>query len=334
MIASSDGNCPPDGRAMEAGGSARVEAAPAVDHVVLEAALPTDLEVPTRVLIAPWGEVKSVSGSFVVDDEAAEAALAAFREHSADLPVDYEHQTLGGAYASPNGQAPAAGWIRALAVVRPGADLPPGIYGEVSWTPDGLARLRGREYRYLSPVALVRRSDRRLTALHSVALTNKPAIVGMTPVVNRANLAAPSSAPAETAAELCGLLGLHAETSTEAVLAGALARLRFAEDERGQRQAEDRVALALSAGKLTAAQQDWAVAFARRDPQGFDQWAAGAPVVVVAGRMVMPGAAPSASVKRQATEAAARAEYQAHRGLLEKLCTESAYVAAALRDGE
>ncbi len=318
-------------RAAAAGRGDSVE--PSVDQVVLEAALPSGEDVPTRVLIVPWGEVRSLSGSFVVDDAAAEAAVTAFREHGADLPVDYEHQTLGGAYASPSGQAPAAGWIRELNIVRPGGDAAPGLYGEISWTPEGLARLRGREYRYLSPVALVRREDRRLTALHSVALTNKPAIVGMTPVVNRAATEALGGGESDPAAELRQLLGLPTAASTEALLAGAAARIRAFEEERAARRAEERVALALSAGQLTAAQREWAVAFARRDPEGFDQWAAAAPVVVVAGRMAAPGSGPTAGGARQAVEAAARAEYQAHRGLLEKLCTESAYVAAALRDG-
>ena len=68
--------------------------------------------VPDRVLLAPWGDVESTNGSFVVDEESADLAKAAFADHATDTPIDYEHQTLGGSYASPNGQAPAAGWIR------------------------------------------------------------------------------------------------------------------------------------------------------------------------------------------------------------------------------
>ena len=83
-------------------------AAGEVERVVLGAtAVPTD--VPARVLIAPWGEVASANGTFVVDEPAGAAVLEAFREHGTDIPVDYEHQSLGGAYASPSGQAPAAG---------------------------------------------------------------------------------------------------------------------------------------------------------------------------------------------------------------------------------
>ena len=59
--------------------------------------------IPNRILLAPWGQVESTNGSFVVDDEAARMAVEAFEEHGTDLPIDFEHQTLGGVYASPTG---------------------------------------------------------------------------------------------------------------------------------------------------------------------------------------------------------------------------------------
>jgi len=44
--------------------------------------------------------------------------------------------------------------------------------------------LKNREYKYLSPVVLVRKKDHKALQLHSVALTNPPAINGMVPIVN------------------------------------------------------------------------------------------------------------------------------------------------------
>jgi len=160
---------------------------PATDTIGMErmtlGARPVPAEVPVRVLIAPWGEVASANGTFVLDESAGEAVLATFHEHGTDIPVDYEHQSLGGAYASPSGQAPAAGWIRGLLVCRPGEDDEPGLYADVDWTLGGRERLAAREYRYLSPVVIVRKSDRRVQALHSVALTNTPAEPGTSPRV-------------------------------------------------------------------------------------------------------------------------------------------------------
>jgi len=196
--------------------------------------------VPRDVLVSPWGVVESANGTFLVDEEGGRLVIAAFEAQGTDLPIDYEHQTLGGGYASPTGQAPAAGWIKRLYVVPPvepecqgdgamersfagsqdrlrdeeeadtlapsvsperrrGSTLAPslasaakggpGLYAVVEWTQPARAQLAARQYRYLSPVAIVRKSDRRLVALHSAALTNKPAIVGMCPLVNKQDLA-------------------------------------------------------------------------------------------------------------------------------------------------
>ena len=114
----------------------------------------------TRILIAPWGEVESSRGNFVVDQEAMAATIEQFREHGTDIPIDFEHQTLGGPYTSPDGLAPAAGWIKDLIGVES-----VGLLADVEWTELGLEHLHKRQYRYLSPVALIRKSDRRRQAV-------------------------------------------------------------------------------------------------------------------------------------------------------------------------
>ena len=54
----------------------------------------------------------------------------------------------------------------------------------MQWTDRAKEYLRNREYRYLSPVVLVRKNDGRAVQLLGAALTNLPAIDGMAPVVN------------------------------------------------------------------------------------------------------------------------------------------------------
>jgi len=135
---------------------------------------------PTRIMLAPWGMVRSSAGNFNVDAEAAERIVANFVAHGVDVPVDYEHATVGGKFASPDGSAPAAAWISAIEPVR-GV----GLYATVSWTPRGHQAVAAREYRYVSPVIVVRKSDQRAIELHSVALTNKPAIRNMPAIVNQ-----------------------------------------------------------------------------------------------------------------------------------------------------
>jgi len=280
--------------------------------------------VPTRVLLAPWGRVESTNGSFVVDDESARLAVAAFDEQGIDLPIDYEHQTLGGTYSSPSGQAPAAGWIKRLF-----AESGVGLMAEIEWTPQGRERLAAKEYRYLSPVAIIRKTDRKLVALHSAALTNKPAIVGMEPIVHRAGWPGDASSDAPLTL-LKTELDLPDEAAPEEVLVAASRRLAELRTEAKRQHVEERVGEALRAGKLVEAQRAWAETLAAREEGLFDEWFRTAPVVVQPGLTAAPHAADLADRGRRAASARARAEFASNR-LLSALTTEEAYVADALR---
>jgi len=355
----------------------------------------TDLgDVPRWVLIVPWGVVEGAGDRFIVDEEAGRLAIEAFEAHGTDIPIDYEHQTLGGEYASPTGQAPAAGWIRRLVLRVPRADAagpgsdgqgqegqgegsraqpdraedggPAGLWAEVQWTEPARAQLAARQYRYLSPVAIVRKADRRLVAIHSVALTNKPAIAGMRAIVNRAGGDPPAGGaarsreptgdgpgaktegraapggdanPAEQAEEvkqmtealerLRGQLGMHAEAPAEAVLVAACERLSRLEQTIARARAEEQVLAAMKAGKLTEAQREWALGLALKDPSGFEAWEAAAPVLVASGRTSPPDAA--GRDEGEVVAARARSEYRAHPEL-GLLTSEEAYAALAVRD--
>lgn len=296
-------------------------------------------EVPREILVAPWGEVASANGTFVFDDEAARLTIEAFAAHGTDVPVDYEHQTLGGKYASPTGQAPAAGWIRWLTVRRPDESDAPGLYAGVEWTEPAAAQIASRQYRYLSPVAIVRKSDGRMAALHSAALTNKPAIAGMRPIVNRlGDNGAPPGRPEreevrmdEAMEQLRQRLGLDAACGAEAVMAAASERLAVLEDESRRREAESRVLAAMEAGKLAESQREWAVSLALRDAAAFEAWEASAPVIVCVGRMGEPGEGRAEAANERVVASRARAEFRLHPELA-LVTSEEAYVALALRD--
>lgn len=313
-------------------------------------ALETD-KLPEEVLIAPWGEVASASGLFVLDAESAALVMEAFAAHGTDVPIDYEHQSLGGSYASPSGLAPAAGWIRALRAVTPDLSsegtVTPGLWAQVNWTDSGRERVASREYRYLSPVVMVRKSDRRVVALHSAALTNKPAIVGMRPIVNREPVRIESSEPVthiriETAdcvqaatsgwERLRRELGVSAEQDEEAVLIAASERLAGLTRERQETAAAERVSQAARAGKLPASLRDWALRLAMRDPICFNEWVTAAPVVVVAGRTAKPEA-PGDDRDHATVAASARAAYRAEPALA-NLTSEEAFVADAVRQSK
>lgn len=128
--------------------------------------------VPTEIKILPLGRVHSQKGDFNVDEESFELIRKQFKDRKLDIVIDYEHQTLSDV------QAPAGGWIKEL---YKGEDA---IIAKVEWTAKAAEYLKNKEYRYLSPVVLVRKRDQKATAIHSVALTNTPAIDGMFALVN------------------------------------------------------------------------------------------------------------------------------------------------------
>ncbi len=285
--------------------------------VACRSAVLTGDEMPASVLVAPWGEVRSASGDFVVDEESARLVIASFEEHGTDLPIDYEHQTLGGAYAAPDGKAPAAGWIRRLEA-RPGV----GLIAHIEWTAPAAELLRTRQYRYLSPVALVRREDRRMVSLHSCALTNKPAIVGMSPITGHP----PEEADALTA--LRNRLALPAEAASQDVLVAASQRLAALDEEATSRRAADLVGKAICAGRLAEAQRAWAERLVLRDPSLFEEYVRCAAVIAPIGRTAAPTVGGVGS--RAASESRARGEYLAS-DLLRAITSEEAYVADARR---
>ncbi len=290
---------------------------------------------PARILLAPWGHVESTNGSFVVDEESADAALSAFEQHGTDLPIDYEHQTLGGTYSSPTGQAPAAGWIKRI-IAEPGI----GLMAEIVWTDRAQEMLAAKEYRYLSPVAVIRKTDRKLVAIHSAALTNKPAIVGMEPIVNRCSseMSDGTGKPACQAAiavdaPLAALrdeLELAADAGAEEVLLAASERLQAMHRAAQLRHVGQRVSEAMRAGKLVEAQRAWAEAMVAREENLFDEWLHAAPVIVARGATRPPTNDASSDNGHRSVVARARAEFRNQR-LLGTLTSEEAYVADAVR---
>ena len=164
---------------------------------------------PEIISVLPLGHVKSAKGEFDVDGESFAAMKAQIAQRGVDLVVDYEHQTLGG------GQAPAAGWVKEL--ILDGGK----IKARVEWTPKAREYLENKEYRYLSPVITVRKSDNKAMGLHSIALTNTPAVEHMEAIVNSTNFKGGTSKMNEFLKQLAALLGLG-EDATEEQVAEAL----------------------------------------------------------------------------------------------------------------
>ena len=165
-------------------------------------------DAPEVIKLLPLGHVRSEKGDFEVDQESFDLMRRRFLERGLDLVIDYEHQTLKDV------QAPAAGWVKEL-ILQEDA-----IAAKVEWTPRAKEYLKNREYRYLSPVVLVRRSDNKAVVMHSGALTNTPAIDHMFAVVNKGSDGEKEGGTGmETLLKkLAALLGLPEEASEEDVL--------------------------------------------------------------------------------------------------------------------
>lgn len=169
--------------------------------------------VPEKIKILPWGNVKSRKGTFRVDKESYDCILKYYNERGVDIVIDYEHQTLGGE------QAPAAGWIKELS-----CKVNDGIYAVVEWTEKAKEYLKNKEYRYLSPVILKRKEDGKAVQLHSIGLTNTPAIDEMTAIVNKLSKEGTKkyenndSDKEEGVKEIAQMLGLPDDSTTEQVV--------------------------------------------------------------------------------------------------------------------
>ncbi|MCK6483739.1 MAG: phage protease [Phycisphaerae bacterium] len=168
-------------------------------------------EPPEEIWLMPWGSVAASNGDFVVNDESRRAILERIDHRGVELVIDYEHHTVGGEFAAPDGRAVAAGWIKSLRFARDGDAA--GVYAGVEWTPAAARAIRDREYRFVSPVVLVRESDGVCIGLHSVALTNTPAIIAARPIVNKEGT---SMDPKFEMAR--GFLGMDASATQEQIM--------------------------------------------------------------------------------------------------------------------
>ncbi len=161
---------------------------------------------PEIISVLPYGHVVSQKGEFDVDEESLKAMKEQIAQRGVDLVVDYEHQTLTGE------RAPAAGWVKEL-FAEDGH-----IKARVEWTIPAKQYLENKEYRYLSPVITVRKTDNKAMGLHSLALTNTPAIAGMTPIVNSSTFQGGETTMNELIKKLAATLGLGEDADEEQIL--------------------------------------------------------------------------------------------------------------------
>lgn len=229
-------------------------------------------EVPKEIKILPLGLVKSQKGDFTVDKESFDSIERQFKGRKLDIVVDYEHQTLHDV------QAPAAGWIKELSLKQDG------IHAIVEWTSKAKDYLSNKEYRYLSPVVMVRKGDNKAVLLHSVALTNTPAIDGMKAIINSMkdikdikNIEGVGSM--DELKQVAEALGLDDTANIEDIIK-AIGDLKTSNEDLGvsankfkmeklQEQGNELVEMALKTGQIEETQREWALNRCIDDIEGF-----------------------------------------------------------------
>lgn len=128
-----------------------------------------DGSLPEWVELVPANKAEGRDGRWWYNDN-PQAIINATLAEGVDLPIDIEHATEKQA---PRGKpAPAQGWIKAASEnfeVRDGR-----IFGKVDWNDSGIALIKGKQYRYYSPVFIFDRKSKRIIAITSLGLTNNP----------------------------------------------------------------------------------------------------------------------------------------------------------------
>lgn len=136
-----------------------------------------DKAPPAEFRIFKSGANTSRKGSFKFSGDGAKECLERISEFGADYPVDYNHAMFRAhSAADPASEGRAAGWFKPE--VRNGE-----LWAtEVQWTKEAADRLLSKEYKYISP-AFNRNAKGEICELLNVALTNVPALNGLSPLM-------------------------------------------------------------------------------------------------------------------------------------------------------
>lgn len=131
-------------------------------------------EAPKEFLLIPFGTVETTKGTFQFSPEDAKELLAERERHSADVLIDWEHDSLKSNIIGPK---PAAGWCN-LQLRQDG------VWAVIkNWSPTALKYFSTGEYRYFSPTYEVDTKSGHIKVLINLALTNLPATLDIDELV-------------------------------------------------------------------------------------------------------------------------------------------------------
>lgn len=188
--------------------------------IALAIAVGADGSLPKefRLFTPGWNETEN--GRYLFDAEAARETMTAYAKWGVDLAIDLEHQMLDGANADPTARD-ARGWCR---LELRGGEL---WAVNVSWTPDGAARLSDKRQRYVSPAFNVDPETKRITSILNVAITSIPATHGTPALVAASATTGGGAMTVEEFMKVMKALGIDPSTSMD----DAMARIKGGDDD-------------------------------------------------------------------------------------------------------
>ena len=192
------------------------------------------------------------AGELIITQENLQQIKTNFDARKIDCVIDYEHQSLEA------GENPAAGWVKALRIED---DC---VIGTISWNTKAKEMIKAGEYKYLSPTFINPYIDpitgqKKGMFLHSIALTN-------TPFLDCIDEARANSLNQKKGEEEMDLKQKLEELQKENK---ALKEQITAQNEKFACSA---VESALLACKITQNQKEWALKYAKKDLEGFNQF--------------------------------------------------------------
>jgi phage I-like protein len=140
-------------------------------NLILCSVIPEDGLV--EEILIPDGPTKNRNGiDWIMDDESWSLIQSHFQAAGVSIPIDVKHEGHKEDIA-PKDVLGAVGWVESLHYAKGR-----GIIGRIKWNEEGKRRIRGDQFRYLSPVIGIR-EDKKVTGLVSVGLVTAPAIPHM-----------------------------------------------------------------------------------------------------------------------------------------------------------
>jgi phage I-like protein len=136
-------------------------------------------DLPTRLVVAPWGTHDARGRGKVIIDETTLSAFSASQKAlrlDDQVALDFDHNTVEGTPAFKADKEPRLVAAFGTPSVEHGVGI---ILSDLRWTPEGIAALTGGHFQDLSP-AVFRRADGTVFALHSAGLCKHGEIDGLT----------------------------------------------------------------------------------------------------------------------------------------------------------